>query len=245
MSKKLLVISLVIAVFGFLFFMNSSSFVSAHNYNYHTFTPTPTHTPTPSPRPKCTHTPTPTTTPTESPTLSPEPTPIETPIATSTPQPVETGASVSTGTSNSGSPVCNDSQPNTPYLLSAKPTGANAVNVSWEKVLGNADGYSIEYGPTSKNYIYSALNLGNVDNYTINGLSGGCFAVRAWNGCADSALSNEVCTGGMGGSSQVLGASTMAGTGVLEDNIYYALFTLGALLISAGIMRNAQAKAKN
>lgn len=235
MSKRLLVASLIIAVASFLFLMSNSGFVLAHHSS----------TPTPSPRPKCTHTPTPTATPTESPTPSPEPTPSETPIVTSTPQPVETGGtSVSTGTGNSDPPVCNNSQPNTPYLLSAKPLGANSVKVSWEKVLGNADNYSVEYGPTSKNYIYSALNLGNTDNYTINGLSGGCFAVRAWNGCADSALSNEVCTGGIGGS-QVLGASTMAGTGALEDDIYYSLFILGALLISTGIMRNAQAKAKN
>ena len=43
---------------------------------------------------------------------------------------------------------------------------------------------------------------------------------------------------------QVLGVSTMAGTGVVEDNIFYSLFSLGSLLLSTGIMKNASIKNK-
>lgn len=46
------------------------------------------------------------------------------------------------------------------------------------------------------------------------------------------------------GGSNVLGASTMARTGVIEDSIFYSMFTLGSLLSSFGIMRN-NAKVKS
>lgn len=43
---------------------------------------------------------------------------------------------------------------------------------------------------------------------------------------------------------QVLGASTMAGTGMVEDAIFNSIFTLGSLLTSFGIMKNGK-KIKN
>ena len=41
---------------------------------------------------------------------------------------------------------------------------------------------------------------------------------------------------------QVLGTSTMAGTGVVEDAIFNSIFTLGSLLTSFGIMKNGKKK---
>lgn len=41
---------------------------------------------------------------------------------------------------------------------------------------------------------------------------------------------------------QVLGASTMAETGTLAENIYYSLFSIGSILTSLGIMKNAKSK---
>lgn len=38
----------------------------------------------------------------------------------------------------------------------------------------------------------------------------------------------------------VLGASTMAGTGVVEDSLFYSIFTFGSLLTSLGIMKNGK-----
>jgi hypothetical protein len=40
----------------------------------------------------------------------------------------------------------------------------------------------------------------------------------------------------------VLGASTMAGTGAVEDAIFNSIFTLGSLLTSFGIMKNGKKK---
>ncbi len=39
---------------------------------------------------------------------------------------------------------------------------------------------------------------------------------------------------------QVLGVSTMAGAGAVEDAIFNSIFTLGSLLTSFGIMKNGK-----
>ena len=47
---------------------------------------------------------------------------------------------------------------------------------------------------------------------------------------------------GTGGASvgQVLGSSTLAATGVVEDALFHSIFTLGSLLTSFGIMKNGK-----
>lgn len=47
---------------------------------------------------------------------------------------------------------------------------------------------------------------------------------------------------GIGGG-QVLGASTMAATGIAADGIFNSIFSLGTLLLSMGIMKNGKKKA--
>lgn len=191
----------------------------------------------------------PTISPSPTPTIKPSPTPVESPTPTLTPTPTPTSTSSSTGTggsSSSGTGVqeCKDTKPNTPYLVSTT-GGSNSVTLTWQKVLGPVTTYSIEYGSLSKNYIYSALNVGNIDSYSVNGLSRGCFAVRAWNGCMPGDLSNEVCTGVvLGASSQVLGASTMAGTGMFDENIFALIFGMGSVFLGVGVRKIASNKVK-
>jgi len=155
---------------------------------------------------------------------------------TPTPEPPGVG-----GPGPANPPVCTNTVPSAPTLLSATALGGNSINIKWNKVDGVSD-YSIFYGPSSGNFLYGVPSAGNTDNFTINGLANGCFVVRAVNGCATSVQSNQVCTGGAGG--QVLGASTMAGTGAAEESIFYGIFTLGSMLSGFGIRKFFSSKIK-
>jgi len=176
--------------------------------------------------------------PTDTPTCPPEVTPTPTPEVTSTPEvtPTLTPTSPPSNGGNGGdsgggdAPTCDKTTPDAPYLESAVPS-ATDVSLKWQKVLENVTHYSIEYGPSSGNYLHSVLNTGDVDTYVVGGLSSGCFTVRAWNDCAASDLSNEVCTGQVQGA--VLGASTLGATGSTNEAILNTLFLLG--LVSVGV----------
>ena len=124
------------------------------------------------------------------------------------------------GNGGGGSPpVCNDIVPTDPRVLSVTAVGGDSIKITWTKV-DRANSYSILYGPNSGNYLYSVFSTGDTDNFVINGISGGCFAVKAVNGCMPGPLSPEYCTGtGTGG--EVLGASTLGGTGSFTDSINY------------------------
>lgn len=165
-------------------------------------TPTPTEKPTPSP----TTTPSPTPTPSSAtPTLTPTP-----PASTKTPTPVPTQPPRG-GLSNPGAPVCTDPAPAAPKLISTVQIDKDTVRLAWEAA-ASADNYSISYGSQSGEYPWGAANIGNVNQYEINGVKGGCFVVAAINGCAQGGFSNEICIGaqaeGIGG--QVLGLSNTA-----------------------------------
>lgn len=102
--------------------------------------------------------------------------------------------------SNQGPPTCTDAKPDkAPILLQPnhpalpkKPTKAGEVILYWHKVPG-ATGYNIYYGLTPKNYIYTAADIGDTNNFTISYLANKnyYFAVQAKKGCAASSLSNE------------------------------------------------------
>jgi hypothetical protein len=171
------------------------------------------------------------------PTVEPSATPIESIEPTATPESGRGGTS-DNGGGNPGAPSCNETKPNTPFLSNVVSLGGNSVKVSWQKVLGPVTGYSIYYGPTCGNFIYSVVDAGNVDSYKINGISSGCFEIRALNGCAVSDPSNEVSTYGTGtGGGQVLGASTLGSTGAFMDNFTLVLFTLGSFITGLGIKK--------
>ena len=109
------------------------------------------------------------------------------------------GWSPQTDFSNQGAPSCSDSkpdkepillQPNHP-VLPKKPKKGEVV-LYWHKVPG-ATGYNIYYGLSPKNYIFSAPNIGDTNNFTVGYLPNKVFyfAVQAKKGCAAGALSKE------------------------------------------------------
>lgn len=118
--------------------------------------------------------------------------------------------------SNQGPPKCTDSKPDkAPILLQPnhpvlpKKAKKGEVVLYWHKVPG-ANGYNVYYGLSPKNYIFSAPNIGDTNNFTVGFLPNKTFyfAVQAKQGCAASGLSKEWAgrPGGGGYISPVLGA---------------------------------------
>lgn len=227
-----------------------------------TTTPTTTPTATPTATPRCSPTPTPTMTPTPTPTATPVITPTATPVATptSTPTcedqencpsptatPVETPAPTPTPTSNppggctencgGNAPVCTAPKPGTPTITNITQHGTS-VTLTWTAV-ANATYYSIQYGDRP-GYQYGVANVGNVTNYTINDLKAGTvyhYAANAVNDCMPGDPGTFY--GGTGG--QVLGASTMAGTGTFTENLYLAIMAIGGIITLFGFKNAAKA----
>lgn len=100
--------------------------------------------------------------------------------------------------SNQGPPTCTDAKPKAPILyqpnhpLLPKAKGKGQIRLQWVRVPG-ASNYSVFYGLTPKNYIYSSPDVGNTDNFTVGYLANKVyyFAVTAKAGCAGSPHSNE------------------------------------------------------
>lgn len=157
------------------------------------------------------------------------PTPSGSPESTPTPTDNSNNNS-SNNTSAPSAPVCGASKPGTPTILSAVQHGTS-VTLTWSAV-PDATSYSIVYG-TGSGYQYGVANTGNVTSYTINSLAPGVvyhFAVNAVNDCMPG---DPGTFGGTGG--EVLGASTMAGTGSFDETFYQAIMSIGAALSAIGI----------
>lgn len=116
-----------------------------------------------------------------------------------------------------GPPACTDSappapilyQPNNPVVPQATEKGAIRLLWTW---VPSASSYSVFYGLTPGNYIYSAADIGNTNTFTVRFLGSRkyYFAVNAKGGCASSGLSNEwwgIPNGGVP-SSNTLGVAT-------------------------------------
>lgn len=115
-----------------------------------------------------------------------------------------------------GPPKCTDSKPDkAPILLQPnhpalpkKPKKGEVV-LYWHKVPG-ANGYNVYYGLSPKNYIFSAPDVGDTNNFTVGYLPNKLFyfAVQAKRGCAAGDMSQEwKARPGFGGYT-VLGAVT-------------------------------------
>lgn len=161
---------------------------------------------------------------------SPSPSPSESPEPSASPEATLTPTS-NPGLSNAGAPVCNATKPGTPTILSAVQNGTS-VTLTWSAV-PNATYYSIVYG-NQPGYQYGVANVGNVTTYTISSLNLGTvyhFAVNAVNDC----MPGDPGTFGGGTGGQVLGASTMAGTGSFEENLYLAIMSIGGTITAFGL----------
>lgn len=138
-----------------------------------------------------------------------------------------------------GAPVCNDAVPPTPSIVSAVKLDFDTVKLTWNKV-SPANDYAILYGTKSGDYPYAVFSTGNTDNFDINGITDGCFIIKAINGCMPGPLSTEVCTGATGG--QVLGASTLGSTGSFAADVNMIGFALGFVLGGFGIRKASSKK---
>lgn len=100
--------------------------------------------------------------------------------------------------SNKGLPVCAEAKPKAPILYEPnnpaiqKAKNPGEVRLQWTKV-PQASSYNIYYGLSPRNYIYTAADIGNTDNYTVRFLGNRTyyFAVQSKGGCAAGPLSNE------------------------------------------------------
>ena len=91
-------------------------------------------------------------------------------------------------------PVCTKEKPDAPILSQPSSSSKSGkVTLSWNPV-SKATTYTLAYGLSSRNYIYGAVNIGNVTSYTVNSLTPGqkyYFSVLAVNECMPSNYSNE------------------------------------------------------
>lgn len=147
---------------------------------------------TPSVEPSPSVAPSPSPVPSVSPSIEPSATPSAVPANNSG---ENNGNSSSSGNGTSSGPSCNNEAPKPTRLTSAVSTGKNEVTLTWDKALGTVTHYGVAYGVSANKPIYGASNVGNVNSFKINGLSGGgtyFFKVKAVNDCMPAEYSNEI-----------------------------------------------------
>jgi hypothetical protein len=162
--------------------------------------------------------------PTQTPTSTPVWTPTTTPFVTATPFVTQTPIA----TDNPCEEDCNEPTPTptptvtlTPTPISTPIVTATPVATIFD-VCANIEGIQTSV-PDGKH-----LDAGNVN----------CVEFSP-SGPSESSSTS----GGSSVTPQVLGASTMAATGVFEESLFYSLFSFGSLLTSFGIMRNGKKRA--
>jgi hypothetical protein len=167
--------------------------------------------------------PTPPPCPSPTPEITPSPTPEITPGPTEEPAPQPCNGCGGWP----GVPSCGATKPSTPTLLSVVRHGSTA-DLTWTAATPVTH-YSLVYGIKEGEYIYGAVNIGNVTSYTVGSLDPGTkyfFQVRAVNDCmpSDPSTTGEVLGavyGGIGGG-DVLG---LASTG--NSFLIYLLLSAG------------------
>jgi hypothetical protein len=106
------------------------------------------------------------------------------------------GSVLGSTSSTSNSTQCNNSAPDAPTSLTATDNGKGGVVLSWNGTSSTHDGYLIAFGTSPGTYQYGDPNIGNITNYTVQGLTSGaqyCFYVRSLNGCMPGGRTEEKC----------------------------------------------------
>lgn len=102
------------------------------------------------------------------------------------------------GTSSVGTPPCTDSSPGStaPWIYSASVFESNSILLKYTDWSTNKTEFVIEYGLESGKYIYSAIGISPTStSHVIGSLNLNTtyyFRIRAGNGCATGAWSNEL-----------------------------------------------------
>jgi hypothetical protein len=130
---------------------------------------------------------------------SPTPTPTATPDNDDEDDEDNGGSGGNQNLSNEGSqpvvlPWCKKTPPSRPANLKATTTGKNGqVHLTWDRVSEEATHYTVTYGEKWMDFEYGSPNIGNTDQFNVNGLRNGklyYFVVTAVNDCASSGYSD-------------------------------------------------------
>jgi hypothetical protein len=110
---------------------------------------------------------------------------------------------------------CTETAPSAPTGLKAESgLKSGEVTLTWTKVY-QANHYSLVFGPSSKNYLYGAANIGNVNTYVIKSLTPGklyYFAITGVGTCSSSGFSQEVSARAKGVTTTTTTATTTVAT---------------------------------
>lgn len=160
------------------------------------------------------------------PTSTPTPTATATSTATSTATATATATTTSTSTATPTPEPCDDEDCDRPTETPTATATATSTAISNNDVCPNIDG----------------IQLSLPDEYHFDNDGKNCLKFELGGAPQPPAVGGSNVLGVS--TSQVLGASTMAGTGAVEDSIFYSMFSLGSLLSSFGIMKNGKKNKK-
>lgn len=122
-------------------------------------------------------------------------------VANPTPTPTSAPATGGTSSSSGGqppaisnAPTCGSEAPDTPGWLTAATTSyPGQVKLTWTRALRTVTHYTVTYGLADKNFQWGNPDIGNTDQFLVNGLAPGGtykFVITANNSCASSGYSN-------------------------------------------------------
>ena len=98
--------------------------------------------------------------------------------------------------SNQGVAGCTNSVPDAPTGFYATRNSIGSVTLRWNHTISDHTGYLIAFGTSPGVYQYGAPDVGDVESYTVQGLTFGaqyCFYVRSLNGCMPGGRTPEYC----------------------------------------------------